>query len=211
MYKKLVEALRDFSAKNAANAAVWTKTREELEKNYNKSGDIWAAKYKEGKELFDRNRQGAEAEALKAIEEVFAECLQKVKSFATEPVPEDFPATMEAIKAIGDSMSEKEAKMYFEKYQSNYLAARGIANFIHKTTGLLTPLLPLDKILEQIEADHITVVNYVKNFDMYHRNTYTELYYTNEKPENNYWMKAGKALDDFVNGNMKIVAEPIEG
>lgn len=75
-----------------------------------------------------------ETQAAKAIVvEDFAKVREMVGETVTQAVPADFVATLEALKAKGDKITEYEAASFLKKYSGNYTAYSAILNLLHQS------------------------------------------------------------------------------
>ena len=62
----------------------------------------------------------------------FAKVREMVYETVTQPVPADFPATLEALKVKGDKITVSEAESFLKKYKDNYTAYSAILNLLHQ-------------------------------------------------------------------------------
>ena len=85
-------------------------------------------KLEELKSSYDAARMEARNNGLAVVKEVFDDLEKKINDAITAPVPADFAATLEAIKATGSALSANEAELYIQKYCGNYTAYRSLVS-----------------------------------------------------------------------------------
>lgn len=202
--KRLVTTFRKFDS--TANAAIksFKEVKMELKNEYGDSR-AFEKQYGEAKDILDETMARAKEEALQEIDEIFAEVAEKVQNFAMQTPPADFAVTLDAIKAMGENVTEKEAELYFDKYRNNYTAARGLSNYLHNLKGYLLPIPAFDRIMEELEADRTNARAFVID---YKTDSYTTALYITDK--SNPWEAEAEKLQKFLAGDVSVIAEPIE-
>lgn len=99
------------------------------------------------------------------VQAEFTAVRAKVNAVVTAAPPADFTATLEAIKATGNAVTEYETAAIIAKYKDNYLAVRTLAEVLHqggkaKDIRVVYP----DAIVEEIEVAENLVMNWVTNY-----------------------------------------------
>lgn len=105
----------------------YTAARKQIQANYGDS-KVGREKLAELKASYDAARKQAENNGLAVVKEVFDDLEKKINDAITAPVPADFPATLEAVKATGSALSASEAELYIQKYCGNYTAYRSLVS-----------------------------------------------------------------------------------
>ena len=202
--KRLPELFRKYDAAFSGAMKVYAESKAELEKSdYRADSLTYHNKTVAIKELFDETMMKLKKEALAEIEVIFKETNEKVDAFVVEPTPADFLPTFEAIKVL-DNITEAEAEALFKKYKGNYIAARSLSEYLHEKKGFFTLKIPtLDAIKKDLEVDEESAKAFVIN---YKKNEYMTRVYTSNSPENP-WEKEAAKLEDFINGNVLVIAE----
>lgn len=102
----------------------------------------------------------------KIVKEEFADVRQKVNEVVTAAPPADFHATLEAVRATGDGITEYEATALLAKYKGeNYLAFRTVAEILHragraKDVRLVYP----DAIMNEIDSGEKFVLDWANGY-----------------------------------------------
>lgn len=204
--KRVIETFRKFDAAAVTAAQTFDEVEKKLRADYGES-NAYIAGYAEAKKIYDETMEAAKEEALTAIRSAFADMLKKVELFALQSAPSDFVPTLEALMAMGEHVTQREAELYFEKYRSNYTAGRAISNYLHDLKGYLHPIPSYDVILDDLANLQGQAELFIRDYRGGKYN-YKTMLFTTEK--NNPWEKEGEKLQKFLAGDVSVIAEPIE-
>lgn len=201
--KRLSEVFRKYDS--LFNEVINTRSEalKALEKSdYRQGSKTWEEKYAAAQNIYNDKMVELKEAGLDEIKAIFEETNKKVDAFVLEPTPADFLATLEAIKVL-DNITEEEAKVLFDKYKGNYLAARALSEYLHNEKGYFTVKMPpLDKIKKELESDYEQAKQF---FIEYKTNEYrTKLFITKTE---NPWDKEAEKVEEFLGGNVLAIVE----
>ena len=201
--ERVIKTFKKFDATASTIIKNFDEVSKKIHENY--IGGTYETEYAKAKELYDEAMAQAREEALAAIREAFADMNAKIQNFVMQPAPADFISTLEAIKTMGATVTEQEGALYFEKYRSNYMAGRAIANYLQEMKKYFFRVPSYD----EIKADLASLENQAEDFiRKYKMNSYTTKLFTLE--ERNPWAKEAEKLQKFLAGDVSAVAVPIE-
>lgn len=202
-FDKIIQALNDFDTVETAAAEAWKATQKKLSEDYGNTGRVYVDEYAKGKALYD----ATVAEAKQKGKAVVTEEIQKihgiVQNFVTTPVPSDFMATLEAIRATGKALSKGEAEVYLEKYKGNYTAYMSLANLINECTGEKVYFVKYDAIKNDIDEYGGMAL---KTFDQYGMGGYMRALMISE--QHTPLLAIDKALQKFMREDVGSYVDP---
>lgn len=197
---KVIKALREYDEVFTSAKKIWQATKDNLIADFgtNATGSsrLYDEKYAAAKELFDTTVATAKQKGISVVTEAFDEIEMKVNEFVTAPVPADFTATLEAIKATGKGLTANEAKVYLAKYQGNYTAYRSLSQYIYENLGIPTFCVRYDAIKNDIEQYKNMSISW---FDKYGDNLQTAFFLTDN---NNPLEGFDATIEKFLGGNV---------
>lgn len=127
--KKVYEAMERFDNVKKSEADKFQQTKKQLREDYG-NGKLFDAKFAEARAAYTAAVEAAKNSGIEAVEQAFADLNKRIQDMITAPVPSDFSATLEAIKATGGNLSEDEAMLYISKYSGNYTAYRTVVSLM---------------------------------------------------------------------------------
>lgn len=130
MFKTLVSTMKSFDEKMIKAHENFEKERNEITRNYN--GELLQKRLEAVSQEFEQTKISEVTYLKNVIKVEFDRLFKKMSDIVTAPVPGDFTATLEVIKANPKNILNYEAKIYIEKYKDNYVACRGIVNALHE-------------------------------------------------------------------------------
>lgn len=199
--ERLVKTFKKFDATATGAINTFREVTKKLHDEYDNS-KAFEQQYGEAKNVYDETMATAKQAALQEIKVIFADLNEKVKNFVQQPAPADYVATLEAIKAMSDNITEREAEMFFDKFRSNYIASRSISNYLHNLKGYLLPIPTYDRIKANLESLELQAGDFIRN---YKAGSYAAALFTTDK--NNPWQAEGEKLKNFLNGDVAAIAE----
>lgn len=129
MFEKTTQAMRNYDSIYSAAVDVLNDAVKKIEENYR--GSLADQKRGEAKSAFESTVQEEKKRCIEVFEKEFEEARANLNEVITREVPGDFAFTLAAVKAAGDTITEYEASAILEKYKSNYLAVRTLAEVFH--------------------------------------------------------------------------------
>lgn len=178
-------------------AALWNETVKKLERDYGNVGRVYTEKYEEGKALYDATIAASREKGIAIVKEEFAKLGDIVREFVTSPVPDGFAATLEAIKVVGEGITEAEAEVYLEKYKNNYMACLSLSQCFQNQTGRRYYVARYDAIKNDIAEYEGYAVDY---FDNHASGIFKALY---ASPEQSPVMKFDVVLQNFIKNDVR--------
>ena len=162
-FEKSLAAIKTFDSSMKAAHETHAAAKKQIMANYN--GNLMSQKLGE----INTALQNAEVEQKSILKETFAadfaQAKAQINATATADAPDNFISTLEAIKALGSSVTEYEIKAYLDKYRSNYIAARAIAEVIGKAGNGKFIIIRLDQIAEEVDKIHNQLINWVQGWN----------------------------------------------
>lgn len=168
MFYKLRKAYEelDLIAQNAVET--WKVAEAQIDEEYGHY-NLKAANEKraEVKEKFEATVESAKKDALQVVEEVFENMDKKTKEKVLVPVPNDYVATLEAIKIAGKDLTRKEADLYLEKFKGNYTAYRSLVNHFKTVCGFeINDIQYYDAMIDGVEEYHREITYLFNNYSV---------------------------------------------
>lgn len=165
MLEKIKEAV--IAHKNIYDEAtnVFNAARKDLHENY--KGNLFTAKMNEAKQVYEDTLMESRESNYATCVEVLTNIGIKAQGVITEPVPADFPATLEAIRAM-KNLTKAEMNAFVNRYKGNYLAYRAICDVVGGAKNGFAAVT-IDKVTEMIERLEADLHNYFYDF---HTNSY---------------------------------------
>lgn len=174
------------SAKNEINATFKSPTVE--------------TKIAEVKAVYESTIADQRRKAREAVAADIADARRKVNDVVSAAAPADFAATLAALQAKGERISDYESRAFLDKYKGNYLAFTTLADVlhsVHKAVDVL-PVKP-DEMEEEISQIERMVLNWTQN---YTGGEYMTALLTDKT--HSPILKVGAAVQSFVDGNFVV-------
>lgn len=163
IFDKTKQAMKDFDSTMAAAKDSYGETKQSVLATYTEA--IATEKLKEAQTALHGIEVKAKESAREAIKADFAEVRSQVNETVTASIPADFVATLEAVKALGSSVTDAEASGYLEKYKGNYMAFRSLLEVLHLAgrCGGIMAVTP-DSIYSHIDEGERIVLEWIQNY-----------------------------------------------
>lgn len=150
LLEKSLQGIRNFDSVMSTAAKTFDAEKKRIMGLYKE--DVFGQKFNELKKVFDETVAQQKQACREIVLADFIAVRQQVNKVVAVSPPADFPATLEAVRASGKSISDYEATVLLEKYNGNYLAYRTLAEVLHqqgkaKDVVVMQP----DAILREIE------------------------------------------------------------
>ena len=160
--EKTMQAVKDFDTSIVAARNEFEQNKKVLFETY--SNTVAAEKIGAASAALTTFEANATKSARDIITADFAEVRNAVFEFVSKSVPEDFPATLSAIQAKGEKITDFEAESFLKKYEDNYTAYSAILTVLHShgKAADVYVLVP-DKVNDAIDDMANRVLNWVQN------------------------------------------------
>lgn len=163
IFAKSQKAIREFDTTMKTAHETHATAKKQIMANY--IGQMMADKLAEINETLWQVEAEQKAILREALNVDFADAKAKINAMAVADAPGDFISTLEAIKTLGNSMTEYEISAYLEKYRSSYIAARAIAEEMGKyTKGKFTITRP-DQIAQEVDKVQGQLINWLQGWN----------------------------------------------
>ena len=198
IFEKTYTAASEFDAAMTAARETFQSAKKEINATF--KSPTAETKIAEVKAVYESTVADQRQKALEAVAADMADTRRKVNDFVSVAPPADFAATLAALQAKGERISDYESRAFLDKYKGNYLAFSTLADVLHsvrKAVDVL-PIKP-DEFQEEIANLEHMVLNWIR--------TYTGGdYMTALLTDRNYTpiLKSGAAVQSFIDGNLVI-------
>lgn len=131
--------------------------------------------------------------AQSTVDQEFKILFDKLSKVVTEPAPNDFISTLEAIKTSKGDITPYEAEAYTQKYCNNYTAYKAILNVLHdhKLVNDLT-IMSADAVKAELEKAKEMAESFLWNWDPH---SLSNAFYLDERTN------PFALIDDTINKN----------
>lgn len=202
-FDKIIQALNDFDTVETAAAEAWQETQKKLSEDYGNTGRVYVDEYAKGKALYDATIAEAKQKGKAIVTEELEKIHGIVQDFVTTPVPSDFTATLEAIRAAGKALSKGEAEVYLKKYKGNYTAYISLTNLVEELTGKKNYFVKYDAIKNDIDEYGGMAL---KTFDHYGKGSYMRALMVSE--QHTPLLAIDRALQKFMREDVGSYVDP---
>ncbi len=104
--------------------------------------------------------------ALAIINEEFNKLFEEMHNILTEPAPNTFTSTLEAIRASKESTSDLEAEVYIKSYRKNYIACKALIGLLHEVGKAKNiDILSADAVQDLLTNAKEGAEHYIWNWD----------------------------------------------
>lgn len=150
LFEKTIQGIRNFDSVMSTAAKTFEAEKKRIMGIYKE--DVFGQKFNELKKVFDETVAQQKQACREIVLADFIAVRQQVNKVVAVSPPADFPATLEAVRASGKSISDYEATVLLEKYNGNYLAYRTLAEVLHQQ-GKANDVVVMnpDAILRELE------------------------------------------------------------
>jgi hypothetical protein len=160
-FRKAVKSLNECFATQEAARTIYKQAMDVIEADFGKTGRLHKEKQEEARSILNQSISQANEKAAKECKEAFEQAKKTVKEHITKPVPEGFTNTLEAIRAMGSTLSKEEAKAYLEQYKGNYAAYKGLVNVVQEQIGETFHVKSYEEVMENIDRMEGRIANQV--------------------------------------------------
>ena len=150
LFEKTLQGIKNLDSVLSTAANTFKTEKERIMGTYKE--DVFVQKVNELKKVFDETVEQQKQACRETVQSDFSAVRERINKVVTVSPPADFPATLEAVRVSGKSISDYEATVLLEKYNGNYLAYRTLAEVLHQQ-GKAEDVLVMqpDAILREIE------------------------------------------------------------
>lgn len=196
--EKTYTAASEFDAAMTAARETFQSAKKEINATF--KSPTAETKVAEVKAVYESSVADQRRKVREAVAADMADTRRKVNEFVSVAPPADFAATLAALQAKGERISDYESRAFLDKYRGNYLAFTTLADVLHgahKAVDVL-PVKP-DEIEEEISQLERMVLNWTQNY------TGGE-YMTALLTDRNHTpiLKSGAAVQSFIDGDFVI-------
>ena len=163
IFNKTMQAVKDFDSIMNAAKEIYRNTKTEILATYTEA--VSTEKLREAQEILVNAETEAKQTARKAVQEDFEAIRSQVNEYVTAAVPSDFTASMAAVEALGNDVTDAEAEAFINKYKGNYAAFRSLLKVLHgagKATGIMA--ITVDVIRGQMEESERIILNWIQTY-----------------------------------------------
>ena len=160
--EKTIQAVKDFDTSIVAARNEFEQNKKVLFKTY--SNAIAAEKIGAASAALTTFEANATKSARDIITADFAEVRNAVFEFVSKSVPEDFPATLSAIQAKGEKITDFESASFLKKYEDNYMAYSAVLNVLNRNGKVENVYVGTpDKMNDALADLEKRVLNWIQN------------------------------------------------
>lgn len=198
IFEKTYTAANEFDAAMTAAQETFQSAKKEINATF--KSPTAETKIAEVKAVYESTVADQRRKVREAVAADMADTRRKVNEFVSVAPPADFAATLAALQAKGEHISDYESRAFLDKYRGNYLAFTTLADVLHgahKAVDVL-PVTP-DEIEEEISQLERMVLNWTQNYTggEYMTALLTDI---NHTPI----LKSGAAVQSFIDGDFVI-------
>lgn len=198
IFEKTYTAANEFDAAMTAAQETFQSAKKEINATF--KSPTAETKIAEVKAVYESTVADQRRKVREAVAADMADTRRKVNEFVSVAPPADFAATLAALQAKGEHISDYESRAFLDKYRGNYLAFTTLADVLHgahKAVDVL-PVKP-DEIEEEISQLERMVLNWTQNYTggEYMTALLTDI---NHTPI----LKSGAAVQSFIDGDFVI-------
>lgn len=198
MLEKISLALQTYASVYTGAARMFEEVKKELDANY--KGALYASKLGESKEIYESTLTSSREENYSVCVDVLEGVKKQIQAVASEPIEDDFNATLAALKVIKNP-TKTEIQAIIGRYRNNYLAYRAICDLFDKE---LCATITIDDVLDA--CDELS--------DMLHRCFYggegIEGYFYQLMLQGDYIGKYDELFRSFITRDFDIVDMQLE-
>lgn len=150
LFEKTIQGIRNLDSVMSTAAKTFDAEKKRIMGIYKE--DVFGQKFNELKKVFDETVEQQKQACRETVQSDFSAVRERINKVVTVSPPADFPATLEAVRVSGKSISDYEATVLLEKYNGNYLAYRTLAEVLHQQ-GKANDVVVMqpDAILRELE------------------------------------------------------------
>lgn len=204
IFEKTYNAINDMNSAIEAARETFQSAKKEILATF--KSPVSENKLSEVKAVYESAVANQCKKAREAVAADIAEARRKVNEIVSAAAPADFPATLAALQAKGDRVSDYESRAFLDKYKGNYLAFSTLADVLHgvNKAGDVLPVKP-DEVAEVIDSVERDAMNVIQNATS---GGYMMALFTSE--QHSPILKSGEAVQAFLDGNFTVSGDSAE-
>lgn len=204
IFEKTYNAISDMSAAIKAAEEVFQTAKKEILATF--KSPAAENKLAEVKAVYESAVADQRRKAREAVAADIADTRRKVNEVVSAAAPADFPATLAALQAKGERLSDYESRAFLDKCNGsggNYLAFSTLADVLHSVNKALDVLpVKADEIEDEISRVESGAMNIIQNATS---NGYMMALFTSK--EHSPILKSGEAVQLFIDGSFSTTGD----